>query len=159
MKKEKIFYKKNGYLEKDFLHFGYDHIDTGLTLLKEGLPYQFSSAGYLIHLVLELILKAFHIHEFGKFSVTHNIGCLFKSLNKKLSAEDQKALKLIDQYYLHRYPRMVEGPIEIGQDDLVVIESFLSTIWGLLPNNLREEYNKIDPLKKGGNILMEKRNK
>lgn len=54
----KNFKKDDGYLEEDFLHFGYDHIDTGLDLLKSGELGQFDSAGTLIHLGFEQILKA-----------------------------------------------------------------------------------------------------
>ena len=51
------FSKEDGYLESDFLHFGYDHIDTALSLMNDDNSDSYDSAGYLLHLGFELLLK------------------------------------------------------------------------------------------------------
>lgn len=111
----RTFKKSEGYTEKDFLHFGYDHIETGIQILKNGQPGQFDSGGYLIHLGLELILKAWHLHSFDSFKDVHKIQLLIKELSiSNLSEENLKTIDMIDKFFLLRYPRAVEGPIAIG---------------------------------------------
>ncbi|CDZ77304.1 HEPN domain protein [Legionella massiliensis] len=116
----KNFKKDDGYLEEDFLHFGYDHIDTGLYLLKSGEPSQFDSAGTLIHLGFEQILKAWLLHYFKEFPNKHSLINLVNLLPEiKLNEQFKCTLEKLDEYFLLRYPRRVEGPIEIGDDDVV----------------------------------------
>jgi HEPN domain-containing protein len=153
----KNFKKKDGYLEEDFLHFGYDHIDTGLDLLKSGEPGQFDSAGTLIHLGFEQVLKAWHLHYFKEFSNTHNLIDLTNLLTEiKLTEQFKNTLEMLNKYFLLRYPRKVEGPIEIGNDDIVKIEELLDYLWKITPNELIIKYENINPYRKGGRVTMKK---
>ena len=70
---------------------------------------------------------------------------------------ETQTIESINQFYNLRYPRRVEGPIEIGTDMLENIESVLDSLWKQFPGALVELYNEIDPFKKGGRVLMEKR--
>lgn len=154
----KKFRKQDGYIEKDFLHFGYDHIDTGLEILNNGEPCQFDSAGYLIHLGLELILKAWHLHSFDYFTDIHDLNSLIDNLSiGDLSKENLDTISMLNKFYLLRYPRAVEGPIEIGQDDIEKIEHCLNSLWKFFPGELRKIYQNIEPLKKGRRITMQKK--
>ncbi|CAM4446257.1 MAG: hypothetical protein LEGION0403_FIIPPAGN_01179 [Legionella sp.] len=153
----KNFKKEDGYLEEDFLHFGYDHIDTGLDLLKSGEPGQFDSAGTLIHLGIEQVFKAWHLHYFNIFSNTHNLIELTELLTKiELTEQFKGTLEMLDKYFLLRYPRRVEGPIEIGSDDIAKIEEFLDYLWGITPNELIIKYKDINPYRKGGRVTMQR---
>ncbi len=153
----KYFKKEEGYLEEDFLHFGYDHIDTGLDLLKTGEPGQFDSAGTLIHLGFAQVLKAWHLHYFNQFPNTHNLINLSGLLaDIKLTEQFKSALQMLDKYFLLRYPRRVEGLIEIGNDDILQIEEFFDYLWEITPNELIIKYQIINPNRKGGRVTMKK---
>ncbi len=154
--------KEEGYLESDLLHFGYDHIDTALFLINEKDPNRYDSAGYILHLGFELILKAWHLHAFSFFKDTHKLEDLINKLRQngykiEFKEREAKTIKIINKFYNLRYPRRVEGPIEIGADMFDDIQSILESLWQQLPKELIEVYNKIDPLRKGGRVLMEKR--
>ncbi|HIF0232766.1 TPA: hypothetical protein ACXYK5_002693 [Legionella pneumophila] len=153
----KIFKKEDGYLEEDFFHFGYDHIDTGLDLLRSGEPGQFDSAGALIHLGFEQVLKAWQLYYHESFTNIHSLINLTTSLSEiKLTAQFVEILEMLDKYFLLRYPRRVEGAIEIGNDDVVKIEKFLDYIWDVTPSELKIKYQNIDPYRKGGRVTMQK---
>lgn len=157
------FKKEDGYKEEDLLHFGFDHIDTGIELLKNGHHGSFDSAGYLIQLGLELVLKSCHLHILGFFKDEHNLNTLINGLKENgcvftFETKEKELINTVNDFYLLRYPRRVEGSIEIGSDQVDEIDSLLETIWNQLPDELIKLYEEIDRTKKDGRQLMEKEN-
>lgn len=157
------FTKDDGYLESDMLHFGYDHIDTALTLIKNSNPACYDSAGYLLQLGFELILKAWHLHEFAFFKDNHDLNNLITKLRQhkckiEFSVEQRIIINEIDNFYNLRYPRRAIGDtIEIGSDQIVKFEDLLETLWQMLPSELIESYESLDRTKKDGRVLMRKK--
>lgn len=151
-----------GYTVDDMLHFGFDHIDTGMAILRGASPSCYDSAGYIINLGIELILKAWHLHEFKFFKSTHVLKNLTDKLHNHnscltLNTEEEKTLKMVDSWYQLRYPRREEGPIEIGSENADLVESLLDSIWQQFPEPLVAAYKSLTSTKKGGRVLMKKK--
>lgn len=156
------FTKEAGFTIEDMLHFGFDHVDTGLALLRSENPSCYDSAGYVINLGFELILKAWHLYEFGFFKDTHPLNNLTDKLKShkcgfKLSRGEEETLKMVDSFYQLRYPRREDGPIEIGSDEVESIELLLDAIWQQFPDSLEAAYKSLTPTSKGGRVLMKKK--
>ena len=155
--------KSAGYLESDMLHFGYDHIDTALGLIKNANPACYDSAGYLLQLGFELILKAWHLHEFGFFKDTHELSNLIAKLKQhkcklEFTKEQEQTIKDINNFYNLRYPRRAEGTtIEIGSDQIKEFEELLDLLWKMLPTELIDAYESLDRAKKDGRVLMRRK--
>lgn len=152
---------KDGYTVEDLLHFGYGHIDTARVLFEDD-PAFLDSAGYLTHLGIELVLKAWHLAWFGEFNNTHDLLELFGELKKKdgslnIGNDNKKFLAELDKFYLLRYPRRKAGPIEVGSDQLKQLDALLEALWKSLPEQLVESYEKLDRTTKGGRVLMQKK--
>ena len=155
------FKKEDGYTEKDLLHFGYDHIDTALALLKNAHYACYDSAGYLLQLGFELILKAWHLHEISYFKDVHDLNKLITELKDEgcsidFDGNEQKTIDTISEFYNLRYPRRVEGTVEIGSEQAIEFENLLDSLWQKLPSELISAYNEIDRNRKDGRILMRK---
>jgi len=158
---KKIYSKADGVIVDDMLHFGYGHIDAARALLEDDAAY-LDSAGYLAHLGTEVVLKSWHLHVFGQFEEGHKLQELYDKLkthdNKNnLGTENEEFLKELDKLYLLRYPRKKEGPVEVGSDMLTIFDNFLESLWRNLPDEMIDIYNRIDPTKKGGRVLMQKK--
>ncbi len=152
---------KDGYTVEDLLHFGYGHADTARALFEDD-PAFLDSAGYLAHLGIELVLKAWHLAWFGQFDNTHDLIELFGALKKKdisldIGADNDTFLAELDKFYLLRYPRRKEGPVEVGSDQLGHLDALLEALWEAMPKELVEKYEKIDRTRKGGRVLMKKK--
>jgi HEPN domain-containing protein len=152
---------KDGYTIEDLLHFGFGHVDAARALFKDD-PVFLDSAGYLAHLGVELVLKAWHLAWFGQFDKTHDLIELFDALRKKdasldIGADNEGFLNELDKFYLLRYPRRKDGAVEVGSDQLESLGALLDALWKVMPKELVETYEKIDPTKKGGRILMKKK--
>lgn len=152
---------KDGYTIADLLHFGYGHVDAARALFEDD-PAFLDSAGYLAHLGVELVLKAWHLAWFGQFDNTHDLVELFGTLKKKdaslhIGAGNEVFLKELDKFYLLRYPRRKGGAVEVGSDQLEPLDALLDALWKAMPKELVETYEKIDRTKKGGRILMKKK--
>ncbi len=159
--KLKTFSINDGITVEDMLHFGYGHIDAAIALFKDDAAF-FDSAGYLAHLGIKVVLISWHLHTFGQFKNIHELDTLYmqlKTLDNKidLGTENENFLKELDKFYMLRYPCRKEGPIEVGSDMLVQFEKLLDSLWQLLPDEMKDIYNRIDRTKKGGRVLMEKR--
>lgn len=157
--------RENGYKEEDLLRYAADHLTAAEILFDRG-PSLFDSAGYLGHVAIELLLKAWHLHAFDKFTATHSLKKLYKGLKRvglSLDVEALRTLKLIDMYAQLRYPRgdrtsgMRDDDREIGNEDWQKIRDLSETIWEQMPSKLAEELETSQPNKKGGRILMRKR--
>lgn len=152
---------KDGLVACDFLHSGLDHM-TGAQLLFEGDdPGHFDSAGYLAHIGVELLLKAWLLEVAGEFDGIHNLEALYDLLMKKhgaavLDNEQQQTLKMLDQFEQLRYPNPKQ-PTEIGDEDLPHIEALVGHICRAMPQSIPEALEKISPGRKGGRVLMRKK--
>jgi len=47
--------------------------------------------------------------------------------------------------------------VEVGSDQLEHLDALLEALWKVMPKQLVEIYEKIDPTMKGGRILMKKK--
>ena len=156
----KTFSVTDGYSVADFLHYGFDNVAAAELLFKANARY-FDSAGYLAHLGLELLLKAWHLHTFGHFEEGHHLSGLWSKLRQhdsKLCIDNAKTetLEKIDQYFTLRYPNPAM-PQEIDSDDLLAILSLQSAICSQMPPKMQSIINSLTGDKKGGRVLMEKR--
>ncbi|MGA8146906.1 MAG: HEPN domain-containing protein [Gallionellaceae bacterium] len=154
------FTEADGYNVKDILHFAVDHLESARILFRSSSNC-FDSAGYLSHLGLELLLKAWHLHQFKLFENKHCLVQLYSGLKpylngKPFSKEQEGLLQKLDSYYELRYPRQHE-PIEIGSEDWLHIDELLDTLWDQMPNELLSVLFEIDPKINGGRILMKKK--
>lgn len=152
---------RDGYTVEDLLHFGYGHIDAGRALFDDD-PAFLDSAGYLTHLGVELVLKAWHLAWFGHFDNTHDLISLFDALRQQdksidIGSDNLKYLAELDTFYLLRYPRRKDGPVEVGSDQKELLNAFLDALWEQMPKELLDAYEKIDHATKGGRVLMKKK--
>ena len=155
------FSTSGGFTTKDMLQCGFAHSAAACDLFSRS-PTFYDSAGYLAHLGIEIILKAWHLHCFGEFSNTHKLATLYGQLREldrsiQFSPQLEAFIKKLDKYYFLRYPRRFEGPIEVGSVDKESVESLLAAIWNLFPEILRTEYNSLDATEKSGRKLMKKK--
>jgi len=159
--KKKIYSKADGFTVKDMLHFGHGHIVAARALFEGDAAY-LDSAGYLAHLGTEVVLKSWHLHVFVQFEEGHKLQELYDKLKThdnriNLGTQNEGFLKELDKLYFLRYPCKKEGPVEVGSDMLEAFDRLLDSLWRVLPKEIVEIYNNIDPTRKGGRILMEKK--
>ena len=142
-----VYKATDDYTVEDLLHFGYGHVDTARTLFGDD-PAFLDSAGYLAHLGVELVLKAWHLAWFGRFDKEHDLIKLFMALKKKdgsldIGADNEKFLTELNKFYLLRYPRRKNGPVEVGSDQLEHLEALLEALWKTIPKELVETYENV----------------
>lgn len=152
---------KDGFTVEDMLYFGYGHVDAARTLFEDE-PALLDSAGYLAHLGTELILKAWHLQWFGQFDNTHDLVCLYTRIKEtdnslNIGAHNEAFLAELDRFYLLRYPRRKEGPVEIGSNQLAHFDTLHDALWERFPKELRDSYEKLDLTRKGGRVFMKKK--
>jgi HEPN domain-containing protein len=75
----KNYRRSHGYTERDLLHSATDHLASARRLFESG-PRCFDSAGYLSHLGIELILKAFLLNRTDAFPNDHSLARLLSLL-------------------------------------------------------------------------------
>lgn len=93
---------EQGYVSVELAHCGLDHM-TAAGLLFESDPGHFDSAGYLAHLGVELLLKAWLLEANRKFEGIHGLASLYAVLERECGApsldEQQTALLVVlDKY-------------------------------------------------------------
>lgn len=147
-------------LAEDFVHGGLDHFKAATVLFKAG-PSCFDSAGYLAHMSAELLVKAWLLQVAGDFKRIHSVHDLYAELvttygATPMSAEHLQTLELLDRYGQLRYPNRAY-PTEIGDNDLPMLEDFISHLVNSLPAHLRIAVAKLNPVEKGGRSLMRKK--
>jgi len=153
----KKFTRTDGYIEKDLIQFGVDHIFSAELLFKEN-PRTFDSAGYLCHLGFELIFKAIILMQNEYFEDIHALKCMLPTVKNYISfsKKQEEIIDCIDTYSELRYPNTM-NPYEVGDDDWERIIALFSYIIDALPMKLKEDIKSIDFTKKGGRILMYKK--
>jgi HEPN domain len=148
----------DGLKVRDLLHYGCDSISAARYLLKSSASY-FDSAGYLAHIGVELLLKAWHLEAFGYFTDTHKLQKLWGPLAglpdvKPLSKHSVRALAVLDAYEHLRYP--TSNPIEIGSAHAAKLDALVNAIWQRAPTSLKQTFKTINPVEKGGRVLMKR---
>lgn len=162
---------------KDFLHYGIDHLFTSLGLFEN--PYVISyvenqkkiymahdSAAYLAYLGIEQILKACILWENKEPKWIHDIPSLVKEikfLSETLTPEEVKLIEELDQFKFTRYPRENKNKgVSVGTDNKENFSQLYNLILDTMPEELRHICEEIgiykDVIKKGGRILMKKKN-
>jgi HEPN domain-containing protein len=153
--------EKDGLVAADFLHAGLDHRTAAKLLFESDDPSHFDSAGYLAHMAVELLLKAWLLEVAGEFEGIHNLQALYDVLQKKhgvapLDDEQQQVLKMLDQFEQLRYPNPKQ-PTEIGDEDLLRTEVLVGHLCRSMPKAISEALEKVEPGRKGGRVLMRKK--
>jgi HEPN domain-containing protein len=148
------------YLPKDLLQFGIDHLRAA-KFLYNASPSFYDSAGYLSHLGIELLLKAWLLDITGEHPKTHSLITLREkliSLKQDLSPQGENIqwIRELDKYSRLRYPFKSE-PIETGSDDWDKTEKLFSELCLHMPEHLLEKIQRLENTKKGRRILMKKR--
>lgn len=154
----KKYSQKDGLEPVDLLQSATDHFQAAQHLFAK-TPSFFDSAGYLMHIAVEQILKAWLLHEKGEFKAIHQLKELFRCLGStrlKLPDELSATLDLLDAYDYLRYPNRNQ-PVEVGDEDLPKIRTLVLYLIDSMPAELKIAASKIDPLRKGGRLLARKK--
>lgn len=153
----KIFSAKDGVLPKDLVRYGLDHISGGFKLF--GHPFHFDSAGYLVHIGYECLLKGWILELTGKFDGVHSIKELTKQIPElsidSLPPDFIEALAIIDEYRHLRYPNR-NIPQSVGSEEMELIRELVCYTISLLPNSLHTTDAEAH-VTKGGRTLMKKK--
>ena len=157
--KEKIYKREDGYFEEDLLQSSLHHLHAASILFKSG-PDFYDSAGYLVHLSIELLFKSWQLSLTNEFLGTHilqNLRQLITSIRGeiKLSKTQNKTIELIDRLYDLRYPNR-KLPTEVGEEEFELARKLYESLRTCLPAELEEKVSNIPFGKKGGRSLMEK---
>jgi len=144
----------------DLLQYGLDHISTAEHLLKQSASY-YDGAGYLAHMGFELLLKAWLLHQNGSFPATHKLVHLIAALKQANPAFTftkavWNTLPILELYEKLRYPDR-SLPMEVGSDQWPAIKTLSDELWSQMPSELKAIADSLDPLQKGGRILMKKK--
>lgn len=154
------FRAKDGFSPRDFLHSALDHVTAAQALFETDASH-YDSAGYLAHIGVELLLKAWLLEEAGQFKGIHKLQTLYEQLIEKhgahkLNPEQVAVLEMLDQFEQLRYPNPNQ-PTEVGSDDWPHIESLVDFICRSMPKAISEALDKAEIGRKGGRVLMEKK--
>ncbi len=155
-----VFKREDGYEPKDLIHFGLDHVNAAEKLF-EASPSYYDSAGYLVHVGFELLLKAWHLEVLGEFPGVHSLTDLVERLKAEgqqlhLTDEETTVLQVVDTYSELRYPNPAQG-VEVGSDDWDRIDALLNKLWEQTPEVFDQYFQSIEPTRKGGRVLIERR--
>jgi HEPN domain-containing protein len=144
----------------DLLHSSLDHLKAAQYLFKYSASY-FDSAGYLAHLAIELMLKAWLLQNAGEFKGLHVLSDLHADLvrdqaARHLSVDETMTLTRLDRFAELRYPNR-NDPVEVGNETVEAINSLYDAIFNQLPQELLDAFNTLNPLEKGGRVLMKRK--
>ena len=153
------------FTNKDFnaeglLQSGLDHIDSAEYLLHSSDPRKFDSAGYLAHIGIELMIKAWLLYENKKFPGIHPLRDLLEDLEESVSGlhfsqTERQTIDYLSNFIELRYPNRSK-PVEIGQEDIEQIYELANALWQQMPDHLIEKYTSLPIHKKGGRVFMER---
>lgn len=147
----------------DLIQYASDHIYAAERLFATS-PSFYDSAGYLMHVGVELLLKAWLLQAFGEFKGIHELSQLYDKLKTHelaptLDKNQRQILSLLNGYKELRYPQK-KAPVEIGTNDLPKVRQFAEFIWeamgNKMPREIREEIARLDGRRKGGRPLMKR---
>lgn len=152
----KKFNKTDGWTENVLLEHSKGHLMAAekLFCIQESVIYNdtLSSAGYLSHLGIELLLKGCWVSESSYFEDLHSLAKLASKINfLKLNDEHNRIITNLDKFYEMRYPQEI-GEIEeiekrdisfnlsteIGDADWVDTIKFLHEVQSQMPTSLSQ---------------------
>ena len=122
--KQKYFTKQEGYRTDDLVLYARDHMLASQYLFEANNPYFIDSAGYLSHMGIELLLKAWALHRNGQFLKTHRLDFLIEDLGLKrliIPKPMCAAIYLADSFENLKYPSP-HAPQAVGGDDWDLLE-------------------------------------
>lgn len=136
---------------------------TAAKLLFDSTPDHYDSGGYLAHIAVELLIKAWLLETADEFEGVHNLEVLYGQLVEKhgvppLSGEHQATVKMLDQFEQLRYPNR-KSPVEIGDTDFSGIELLVGHLCRSMPESIPKalEQAQGEHIRKGGRVLMKKK--
>jgi HEPN domain-containing protein len=152
--------QKDGLSPLELLRAGIDHLNASEALFK-GSPSHYDSAGYLAQLGVELLLKSWLLFVAGEFEGVHQLASLHANLvscraANRLSPQDTETMRLLDGYSELRYPNL-DQPIDVGTEQQAHNAKLIDTLWNQMPDALCEALQSVNPLEKGGRVLMKKK--
>src|SRR2546428_512 len=97
-----------GYTTRDLVAYARDHVASARVLFRTSFDC-YDSAGYLSHLGIELLLKAFLLHHTGRFPNEHDLVRLLALVHEHeptiaLSDAEQRILRQVNTFNFSRYP-------------------------------------------------------
>ena len=124
---------------KEMVKYGLDHLGSGATLFK-GNPEHYDSAGYLIHIGYECILKGWWLEQDQEIQDGHDLIKICNRIKEfqfnELPSEAQDTIKLINTFRLLRYPNLI-NPIEISTEMLDPILHLIKFTLSAMPKEIR----------------------
>lgn len=159
-RERRVFRRSDGYEPLHFAESAKDHLWASKYLFETGNPVVFDSAGYLAHLSVELLLKAFLLDAKGEFGAEHSVVKLAKQVTRcvpKLTFDAQATatIRSLDRFQELRYP-VPGNPVEVGSDDPQPILDLFNRLWQALPPEHRPKADPTGFVTKGGRILATK---
>ena len=155
----KRYTRDDGFSTRELLYYAWGHLASAKVLFERSFDC-YDSAGHLSHLGIELVLKAFLLHDVGSFPNEHNLLKLHSEIKKScrtlnIGVDHEKTLERLNPYISIRYPTP-EQPIEIGDEDWDAIERLFAALRSAMPSELQQELQNRNRTLKGGRILMSK---
>lgn len=155
----KIFRATDGFNSVDLLKYSRDHLRAAELLFSSHYLY-YDSAAHLVHLSLELLLKAALLHRDGEFEAEHRLGRLLGDLKRGneslvISAAGERTLLMLEEYEGSRYPNPT-NPVDVGNEDLPDIRNLWEELLSHLPEPLLDSFRTADQFTKGERVLMVK---
>lgn len=148
--------RQSGHSEEFLLDAAAGHYVGAETLFQSRRPFVYFTAGFALHLTIELLLKTVCLNKNDEFVATHNLHRLIKDIKVlHLNNNEMFLIKEMDMMHGLRYPNDksnqgkrtpdLEGGFryygEVGSQDLdkgkIIIEKILS----LLPKDLSKRYS------------------
>lgn len=151
---------EDGYRVADLLIGSADHLSAARALYEDDCPEHLDSAGYLAHLGVELLLKAFLLHRNSSFPETHGLADLCGMV-----AADTPAVKMrksdspyrdlvlsLDKCYELRYPNP-KGNQGISRGDWKAVKLLVDRLREALPKELTEVFDHPERREKFGRTV------
>jgi HEPN domain-containing protein len=136
-----------GYLEEDLLYQSIRSHYTAKLLFKHN-PIFYFDAGFILHLSLECLLKAWMLYVKDEFTSTHNLKKLIEDASLNFRDDIMGLILDIDKLYKLRY-----GSTDVGNEEFIKFEEILDYIFNIMPVDLKKKY--LDEKKFFNNIVQE----
>jgi len=156
-----VYKDTDGYKAEDLLQSFYHHYEAARELFDLNPDY-LDSAGYLLHLSIELLFKSWILHERKEFKGTHSLQFLRQQLNSigaglNFTKKQNNIIEYLDRLYELRYPNF-KKPTEVGSEDIVLAREVIKSVIEKLPDDLYQKFKNIPSGRKAARVLMRKPN-